>query len=63
MRNGLEIPVSYSQGCVYSIYDMVETQLESYHTHLDSYWEVCNQLNANKTNFQGNNSKSHHQSF
>jgi hypothetical protein len=41
MRNGLETPIAYALGCVYSLYDLAETGLEVYHTHLDSYTEVA----------------------
>ena len=37
MRNGLEVPINYSLGCVYSLYDLAERNLEVYHTNCDSY--------------------------
>ena len=46
MRNGLETPISYSLGCVYSLYDLAETGLEVYHTKLDSYTEVIEKYKA-----------------
>ena len=40
MRNGAEVPISYSLGCVYSLYDLAEKKLDVYHTNIDSYTEV-----------------------
>lgn len=40
MRNGMKTPISYALGCVYALYDLAETKLEVYHTHLDSYNEI-----------------------
>ena len=40
MRNGAEVPINYSLGCVYSIYDLAEKQLDVYHTNIESYSEV-----------------------
>ena len=33
MRNGLEIPISYSLSCVYALYDLAESMLEAYYTN------------------------------
>ena len=43
MRNNAEIPINYSSGCVYSVYDLAENLLESYHINHDSYAEVIRQ--------------------
>jgi hypothetical protein len=43
MRNGQQIPISYSLGCVYSLYDLAETQLEAYYSHTGSYGELVTQ--------------------
>lgn len=40
MRNGLPVPISYSLGITYSLYDLAERQLEVYHTNCDSYSEI-----------------------
>lgn len=40
MRNGAKIPIGYSVGCVYSLYDIAEKKLDAYHTNIDSYSEV-----------------------
>lgn len=40
MRNGSEVPISYSLGCVYSLYDLAEKKLDVYSTNIESYTEV-----------------------
>jgi len=37
MRNGLDVPISYALGIVYSLYDLAERGLEVYHTSADSF--------------------------
>ena len=44
MRNGLEVPINYSLGCVYSLYDLAERNLEVYHTNCDSYSEIVDKF-------------------
>lgn len=40
MRNGAKIPIGYSLGCVYSLYDLAEKKLEAYYSNIDSYSEI-----------------------
>lgn len=44
MRNGNEVPISYSLNCVYSLYDLAEKKLEVYNSNLDSISEVKNKF-------------------